>query len=59
MLWQWAALSTQVKLGLRSKANIVISSSSTRDTHQIASLIGFGATAVYPNLVSNNFRSYT
>ena len=35
-----------VKLGLRSKANIVISSSSARDTHQIASLIGFGATCL-------------
>ena len=39
-----------VKLGLRSDANIVISSSSARDTHQIACLIGFGATAVYPSL---------
>ena len=39
-----------VKLGLRSDANIVISSSSARDTHQIACLIGFGATAVYPTL---------
>ncbi len=32
-----------VKTGLRSKVNIVISSSSARDTHQIACLIGFGA----------------
>ena len=39
-----------VKLGLRSDANIVISTSSARDTHQIACLIGFGATAVYPSL---------
>ena len=39
-----------VELGLRSDANIVISSSSARDTHQIACLIGFGATAVYPSL---------
>ena len=39
-----------VSLGLRSDANIVITSSSARDTHQIACLIGFGATAVYPTL---------
>ena len=39
-----------VELGLRSKANIIVTSSSARDTHQIACLIGFGATAVYPTL---------
>ena len=39
-----------VELGLRSDANLIISSSSARDTHQIACLIGFGATAVYPSL---------
>ena len=39
-----------ISLGLRSDANIVVSSSSARDTHQIACLIGFGATAVYPSL---------
>ncbi len=39
-----------VSLGLRSDANIIVSSSSARDTHQIACLIGFGATAVYPSL---------
>ena len=39
-----------VNLGLRSDANIVVTSSSARDTHQIACLIGFGATAVYPSL---------
>ena len=37
-----------VSLGLRSDANILISTASARDTHQIACLIGFGATAVYP-----------
>jgi glutamate synthase (NADPH/NADH) large chain len=43
-----------VSLGLRSDANIVITSSSARDTHQIACLIGFGATAVYPTLAYSN-----
>ena len=37
-----------VKLGLRSDANLIISSATARDTHQIACLISFGATAVYP-----------
>ena len=37
-----------VKLGLRSDANLVVSSASARDTHQIACLLSFGATAVFP-----------
>ena len=48
-----------VKIGLRSKANIVISSSSARDTHQIACLIGFGATAVYPSLAYQTILDLT
>ena len=39
-----------VALGLRSDANLVVTTSSARDTHQLACLIGFGATAVYPTL---------
>ena len=37
-----------VKSGLRSDANILVSSASARDTHSIACLLSFGATAVYP-----------
>jgi glutamate synthase (NADPH/NADH) large chain len=48
-----------VRLGLRSDANIVISSSSARDTHQIACLIGFGATAVYPSLAYQTILDLT
>ena len=48
-----------VKLGLRSDANIIISSSSARDTHQIACLIGFGATAVYPSLAYQTILDLT
>ncbi|MBR50924.1 MAG: glutamate synthase large subunit [Gammaproteobacteria bacterium] len=48
-----------VKLGLRSKVNILISSSSARDTHQIACLIGFGATAVYPTLAYQTILDLT
>ncbi len=37
-----------VKLGLRSDANLIVSSATARDTHQIACLLSFGATAVFP-----------
>tara|TARA_B100001287_G_scaffold26234_1_gene18974 strand:+ start:31 stop:3471 length:3441 start_codon:yes stop_codon:yes gene_type:complete len=37
-----------VRLGLRSDANLIVSSATARDTHQIACLLSFGATAVYP-----------
>ena len=48
-----------VKLGLRSDANIIVTSSSARDTHQIACLIGFGATAVYPTLAYQTILDLT
>ena len=34
--------------GLRCESNLIIETASARDAHQIACLIGFGATAVYP-----------
>ncbi|HCS27247.1 MAG TPA: glutamate synthase large subunit, partial [Spongiibacteraceae bacterium] len=37
-----------IKQGLRCDANIVVESGSARDSHQLACLFGFGATAVYP-----------
>jgi glutamate synthase (NADPH/NADH) large chain len=39
-----------IKDGLRCDANLVIETASARDSHQIACLLGFGATAVYPYL---------
>ncbi len=39
-----------IKVGLRCDANLVIETGSARDSHQIACLLGFGATAVYPYL---------
>jgi glutamate synthase (NADPH) large chain len=39
-----------IRQGLRAEANIVVESASARDSHQIACLLGFGATAVYPYL---------
>ncbi|ADW19022.1 glutamate synthase (NADPH) large subunit [Desulfobulbus propionicus DSM 2032] len=36
--------------GLRCNANLIVSTATARDAHQIACLIGFGATAVYPYL---------
>ena len=43
--------------GLRCDANIIVETGAARDSHQIAALLGFGATAVYPylsfNIISN------
>jgi glutamate synthase (NADPH/NADH) large chain len=47
--------------GLRCESNLVIKTAAARDSHQIAALIGFGATAVYPylsfNIISDMLRS--
>ena len=48
-----------VRLGLRSDANLIISSATARDTHQIACLISFGATAVYPWLAFQTILDLT
>jgi len=48
--------------GLRCDTNLIVETGSARDSHQIACLIGYGATAVYPylsydvidNLISKN-----
>ncbi len=39
-----------IKVGLRCEANIIVESASARDSHQMACLLGFGATAIYPYL---------
>ena len=39
-----------IRCGLRIDANLVVESASARDSHQIACLLGFGATADYPYL---------
>lgn len=36
--------------GLRCDANIIVETATARDSHHVAALIGFGATAVYPYL---------
>lgn len=36
--------------GLRCDANIIVETGTARDSHQVAALIGYGATAVYPYL---------
>jgi len=40
-----------VAKGLRCAANIIVETGVARDSHQVAALIGYGATAVYPYLV--------
>ncbi|MFL0810380.1 MAG: glutamate synthase large subunit [Agarilytica sp.] len=37
-------------VGLRCDANIVVETGTARDSHQVATLIGYGATAVFPYL---------
>ena len=39
-----------IRQGLRCDANLVIETASARDSHQVACLLGFGATAIYPYL---------
>jgi glutamate synthase (NADPH/NADH) large chain len=39
-----------IRAGLRCNSNLIVETASARDSHQIACLIGFGATAVYPYL---------
>ncbi|MFK7829628.1 MAG: glutamate synthase large subunit [Congregibacter sp.] len=39
-----------IRCGLRCDANLIVETASARDSHQIACLLGFGATAVYPYL---------
>jgi glutamate synthase (NADPH/NADH) large chain len=39
-----------VEEGLRCDCNIIVETATARDPHHVASLIGFGATAVYPYL---------
>jgi glutamate synthase (NADPH/NADH) large chain len=39
-----------IKEGLRCDANIVVETATARDPHHFATLIGYGATAVYPYL---------
>jgi glutamate synthase (NADPH/NADH) large chain len=39
-----------VRVGLRCQANLVVETGAARDAHQMACLIGVGATAIYPYL---------
>ena len=41
---------TLIRQGLRCDANIIVETGTARDSHQVAALIGYGATAVYPYL---------
>ena len=39
-----------IRSGLRAECNLIVESGSARDSHHVACLLGFGATAVYPYL---------
>lgn len=42
-----------INVGLRADANLIIETGLVRDSHHLAVLLGFGATAVYPYLAYN------
>ncbi|MFK7731416.1 MAG: glutamate synthase large subunit [Pseudomonadales bacterium] len=42
-----------IQKGLRCDANIIVETAGARDSHHFATLLGFGATAVYPYLAYN------
>ena len=46
-----------IDAGLRTRCNIVVATAHTRDPHHFATLIGYGATAVYPYLSYAIIRS--
>ena len=39
-----------IRAGVRAECNLIVESGSARDSHHVACLLGFGATAVYPYL---------
>ena len=45
-----------IKAGCRCDAHLVIETGSARDSHQIAVLVGYGATAVYPYLAYESIQ---
>ena len=45
-----------IKAGCRCDANIVLETGSARDSHQIAVLVGYGATAIYPYLAYESIQ---
>ena len=45
-----------IREGLRCDANLIIETGTARDSHQIATLLGYGATAVYPYLAVEVLR---
>ncbi len=46
-----------IEAGCRPEANIVVETGTARDSHQIAVLVGYGATCVYPYLAYECIRS--
>ena len=45
-----------IKAGCRCDANLVVETATARDSHQIAVLVGYGATAVYPYLAYESIQ---
>ncbi|PID61736.1 MAG: glutamate synthase large subunit [Gammaproteobacteria bacterium] len=45
-----------IHAGFRSDANIVVATGTARDSHQVAVLVGYGATCVYPYLAYESIQ---
>ena len=45
-----------IKAGCRCDANIVLETATARDSHQLAVLVGYGATAIYPYLAYESIQ---
>lgn len=48
-----------IEAGCRCDANIVVETGTTRDSHQVAVLVGYGATCVYPYLAYESIQGMT
>ena len=46
-----------IKSGLRTQVNIIVETATARDSHHCATLIGYGATAIYPYLAYQSLNS--
>ena len=46
-----------IKSGLRTSVNIIVETATARDSHHCATLIGYGATAIYPYLAYQSLNS--
>ena len=47
-----------IKAGIRTRVNIIVETATARDPHHFATLIGYGATAIFPYLAYQSISSF-